>query len=79
MGLTLTCSAVYGVDLEVIIRRENGGLIPEGVIPKIAESCLAEVERRGMTEVGICRSTIRLAAGPAYKKFRSHFWYRHRH
>lgn len=48
-------SAVFGVDLEFLLRRETGNkTIPPGTIPLILDQCLSEIESRGLTEVGIC-------------------------
>ncbi|KAJ4471470.1 rho GTPase activating protein 22 [Lentinula aciculospora] len=48
--------AVFGVELNFLLERENGGgpILP-GTIPHIIEQCLAQVESRGLTEVGIYR------------------------
>ncbi|KAF4598923.1 rho GTPase-activating protein [Pleurotus pulmonarius] len=50
-------TAVFGVDLEVLLRREASGdePVPAGTIPKAIQQCLHEVESRGLTEVGIYR------------------------
>ena len=49
--------AVFGVNLEALVQREVGSEdIPPGTIPKVMELCIDEVERRGLTEVGICES-----------------------
>ncbi|KAI0046467.1 hypothetical protein FA95DRAFT_1606903 [Auriscalpium vulgare] len=49
-------TAVFGVDLEFLLKREAGcETVPPGAIPSIIERCLAEVEARGLTEVGIYR------------------------
>jgi hypothetical protein len=48
-------AAVFGVDLEVLLRREAaGGELPPGAVPAFIERCLQEVETRGLGEVGIC-------------------------
>ncbi|KAJ3512365.1 hypothetical protein NLJ89_g3558 [Agrocybe chaxingu] len=48
--------AVFGVELEFLLRREAGGdEIPPGTVPLIIEQCLAEIESRGLSEVGIYR------------------------
>jgi hypothetical protein len=50
---------VFGVDLQVLLKREaSGGEVQPGVIPSIIERCLNEIERRGLTEVGICKFII---------------------
>lgn len=50
-----TCPTVFGVDLEFLLKREapDGVVIP-GALPSMIENCLAIVERRGLSEVGIC-------------------------
>ncbi|KAJ4468415.1 hypothetical protein C8J55DRAFT_437773 [Lentinula edodes] len=48
--------AVFGVELNFLLEREYGGSpVPPGTIPFVIEQCLAQVEARGMTEVGIYR------------------------
>ncbi|KAJ3722154.1 rho GTPase activating protein 22 [Lentinula guzmanii] len=48
--------AVFGVELNFLLERENGGRpVPPGTIPSIIEHCLAQVESRGLSEVGIYR------------------------
>ncbi|KAF9062129.1 hypothetical protein BDP27DRAFT_1337062 [Rhodocollybia butyracea] len=48
--------AVFGVELDFLLERENGGgPISPGTIPSIIKHCLAQVESRGLTEVGIYR------------------------
>jgi hypothetical protein len=48
---------VFAVELEFLLRREAGGEhIPPGTVPVIIEECLAEIEARGLNEVGICTS-----------------------
>ncbi|KAJ7747010.1 rho GTPase activating protein 22 [Mycena metata] len=48
--------AVFGVDLDVLLRREVGSAeIPPGTIPSVIERLLSEIETRGLTEVGIYR------------------------
>ncbi|KAJ7036799.1 rho GTPase activating protein 22 [Mycena alexandri] len=48
--------AVFGVDLDVLLRRETGSTeIPPGTIPSVIERLLSEIETRGLTEVGIYR------------------------
>lgn len=59
LGLTLTDnpSSVFAVELEFLLRREAGSEhIPPGTVPVIIEECLAEIEARGLNEVGICTS-----------------------
>ncbi|KAJ3832863.1 hypothetical protein F5878DRAFT_646428 [Lentinula raphanica] len=44
--------AVFGVELNFLLERENGGgPVPPGTIPSIITHCLAQVEARGLTEV----------------------------
>ena len=46
---------VFGVELEFLLQRESvDGDIPPGTIPLVLERLINEVERRGLTEVGIC-------------------------
>ncbi|KAF8951373.1 hypothetical protein BDZ97DRAFT_1932432 [Flammula alnicola] len=48
--------AVFGVELEFLLRREaESEHIPPGTVPIIIEQCLAEIEARGLNEVGIYR------------------------
>jgi len=48
--------AVFGVELEFLLRRETGGeQVPSGTVPTIIEQCLCEIESRGLSEVGIYR------------------------
>ncbi|KAJ7259136.1 hypothetical protein B0H12DRAFT_1014571 [Mycena haematopus] len=48
--------AVFGVDLNYLLHREAGtDDVPPGTIPSVMERCLAEIEERGLTEVGIYR------------------------
>ncbi|KAJ7082182.1 hypothetical protein B0H15DRAFT_952568 [Mycena belliarum] len=50
--------AVFGFDLNFLLRREMGtDDIPPGTIPSLIERCLAEIEARGLTEVGISTDT----------------------
>jgi hypothetical protein len=46
--------AVFGVGLEFLLKRENGEDVPPDTIPSVLEKCFAEVERKGLQEVGIC-------------------------
>ena len=47
--------AVFGVDLEFLLQRDApDGEIQPGAIPSVVERLIDEVERRGLTEVGIC-------------------------
>lgn len=54
---------MFGQDLDTLIRNENPhlalvrGPIPrttETVIPRALDICLAEIERRGLTDLGLC-------------------------
>ncbi|KAF8805136.1 hypothetical protein BYT27DRAFT_7105396 [Phlegmacium glaucopus] len=48
--------AVFGVELEFLLRRETGSEhVPLSTVPTIIEQCLSEVESRGLSEVGIYR------------------------
>lgn len=48
--------AVFGVELEFLLQREAlGGDIAPGIVPRIINECLTEIESRGLTEVGIYR------------------------
>jgi hypothetical protein len=48
-------SSVFGVELTTLLRREAlDGDVQPGAIPLIIQYCLAEVEKRGFEEVGIC-------------------------
>lgn len=48
--------AVFGVDLDFLLRRETGGgEVPADVVPQVLELCLKEIEERGLTEQGICK------------------------
>ncbi|KAH9927766.1 uncharacterized protein B0H18DRAFT_1118293 [Fomitopsis serialis] len=60
--------AFFGVDLEVILKRESPeGDIQLGAIPSILERLISEVESRGLTEVGIYRIAGSHAEVNAYK------------
>ena len=53
----LIFAPVFGVDLQFLLKREAlGGEVQPGAIPSMIEQCLNEIERRGLTEVGICKS-----------------------
>lgn len=55
MTFALTYLAVFGVDLEVLLKRESSdGGTPPGVVPSVIQRLITEVESRGLTEVGIC-------------------------
>ncbi|KAI0366782.1 hypothetical protein BV20DRAFT_971516 [Pilatotrama ljubarskyi] len=48
--------AVFGVELEFLLQREAPeGEVQPGAIPSVVERLINEVERRGLTEVGIYR------------------------
>ena len=48
--------AVFGVDLSFLVRREaNGEEMSPDAIPNVLEMCFKEIEKRGLTEVGIYR------------------------
>jgi GTPase-activating protein BEM2 len=56
LRLLLNGHAVFGVDLELLLRREaDGEEIVPGAIPHVIELCLREIESRGLTEQGICQ------------------------
>lgn len=47
--------AVFGVELDHLLRREAGGADPEpGAIPSVIDHLISYVESNGLTEVGIC-------------------------
>ena len=49
-------SAVFGVDLETLLKRESpDGEIAPGAIPSVIVRLIEVVEARGLTEVGICK------------------------
>jgi len=55
---TQTANALFGVDLETVINRENSGLN----VPLIVKRCIEEIEKRGADLVGIyrlCGSAVR--------------------
>jgi len=59
INLVLTMLLVFGVDLVQLLQREQESeYIPPGTVPIIIEQCLAEVEGRGLTEVGICKDDL---------------------
>ena len=46
---------VFGVSLEALVHRENPGWDESSnAVPLALEQSLSEVERRGLSEVGIC-------------------------
>ncbi|KAK1224297.1 rho GTPase-activating protein [Marasmius sp. AFHP31] len=57
--------AVFGVELEFLLERESEGEVLPGAIPSVIRRCLAEIEGRGLTEVGIYRmagATLEISA-----------------
>lgn len=49
--------SVFGVELSYLIERETGSPDPPaGAVPQILNMLLEEIETRGLTEEGICRS-----------------------
>jgi GTPase-activating protein BEM2 len=54
-------TAIFGVDLTALLRRENHGEDPPaGTLPIFIQTCLAEIESRGFSEVGICKCPVLL-------------------
>lgn len=52
---------MFGVELDVLLRREaEGQEVLPGTIPSVIDRCLAEIESRGLTEVGICEYLVYL-------------------
>jgi GTPase-activating protein BEM2 len=51
-------SAVFGVNIATLLEREVGDLVPPGTVPSFIETCLTEIEARGLTEVGICECHV---------------------
>ena len=51
--------AVFGVELELLLQREAGEVVPLGAVPRVIDKCLFEIESRGLSEVGICELCIR--------------------
>lgn len=48
---------VFGVDLSFLLHREaDGDEIAPDAVPRVLELCLKEIEKRGLTEQGICKS-----------------------
>lgn len=48
--------AVFGVDLGFLLQREaRDGEVQPGAIPSVIERLLEEVDKRGLTEIGICK------------------------
>lgn len=51
---------VFGVDLETLLKRESSSEeIAPGTIPLVIHRLIAEVESRGLSEVGICAYFLR--------------------
>ncbi|KAG9036552.1 rho GTPase-activating protein [Tulasnella sp. JGI-2019a] len=49
-------SGIFGLDLISLLRRESpSGQYTAGVLPRLVQMCIAEVEKRGLTEPGIYR------------------------
>ena len=49
--------AVFGVDLQFLLQREaRDQEVQPGAIPSVVERLIEEVDKRGLTEIGICRS-----------------------
>lgn len=47
---------MFGVALgELIARENNDATNDERVVPHVLELCLSEIERRGLTEAGLCK------------------------
>ena len=61
-------SALFGVDLETVVARENSGLS----VPLIVKRCVDEVERRGLDIIGLYRlcgsATKKLLLREAFEK-----------
>jgi hypothetical protein len=54
--VTNGAQAVFGVELQELLQRETGEEEPpSGTVPLVIEQCLAEIEKRGLCEVGIYR------------------------
>jgi hypothetical protein len=58
-GMSLSISSdstklkkVFGVPLKELIRRDYGNDAQELAVPLVAEKCMAEIERRGLSEIG---------------------------
>lgn len=46
---------MFGVELDFLLEREAGfGEVQPGAIPSVVERLVTEVEKRGLTEIGIC-------------------------
>lgn len=62
----MRCYLVFGVELAFLLEREaNGEEVLLGTVPSVIASCLAEVETRGLSEVGICESVFFVAEATA--------------
>jgi GTPase-activating protein BEM2 len=54
-------TAIFGVDLTALLRREHHGEDPPpGALPSFIQVCLTEIESRGFSEVGICTCLLLL-------------------
>lgn len=54
---------MFGVDLKVLIARENAGQSNlDGIVPRAFEACLKEIEEResGLQEPGLCEPVVPL-------------------
>ena len=50
---------MFGVDIDVILKREaHGEDIPPDAVPRVLEILLTEIETRGLTEQGICELNV---------------------
>ncbi len=49
---------VFGLDLEFLLEREGGGEVQPGAIPSVINKLILDVETRGLTEIGICKSIM---------------------
>lgn len=53
---------VFGVEIQTLLEREaDGDEVQPGAIPRVIHECLTEIEKRGLTEVGICECNSILA------------------
>ncbi|KAI0919200.1 hypothetical protein AcV5_002181 [Taiwanofungus camphoratus] len=60
--------AVFGVELDFLLEREAGfGEVQPGAIPSVVERLVTEVEKRGLTEIGIYRIAGAHSEVNAYK------------
>ena len=42
----------------LVLREASGGEVSPDAVPRVLELCLAEIEARGLTEQGICKSIL---------------------